>query len=642
MNQTSAGAPRGEPGAPGHVRALDGMRAVAVILVFGFHLRFPGFGAGWLGVDVFFVLSGFLITSLLIAEMERKGQIGLAAFWARRARRLLPALVVVLLVVAVVTHTTATLSERASLRGDLLAATAYAANWRFIATSSYFVNTGVESPLQHTWSLAIEEQFYLFWPVLLAGAFWILRRSRMTVTALAVVGIAASAVAMAVLYHPGTVERAYMGTDARIFEPLVGALGAVLVASPRGRALIGLAAGPLLMLGSLGVLAGLVVIRPDAALYYRGGGLLFSFSTLMIVAPLWIGRGKAIGDVLSWGPIAWLGVISYGVYLWHWPMILWTGARDVRGAEAVVRGAEVVALTVGVAALSYYLIERPIREGRRLGHHLGERRVRHPGRVLIAVPFVLLLVATVSLAETKVPPPPPGVPVILLTGDSVPMHLEPTFERVAGSLGWRVVSAARGSCPVSGEGALQSDQVDWCPKNVPRLQDALIRQDHPDIVVWWDRWSVADFLTAGGERVTSGTPRFWKLRAEALDRTVRRLTADGAKVVFVATEPPGEGMLTRCTPADCQPWERFQVDHYKDITSHWNQVMSMYAQKHPDLAAFISVTDVVCRTDVSLCNDVIDGSPARPDGTHYAGAGATMVSRRLVQLISPILADGSG
>lgn len=130
----------------GYVRALDGVRGVAVGLVFLFHLRVAGFGAGYLGVDVFFVLSGFLITSLVLDELRRTGRIALTSFWARRVRRLLPALVLLLLVVALVTWLTATFSERATLRGDLLAATAYVANWHFISTSGYFVSTGIEAP----------------------------------------------------------------------------------------------------------------------------------------------------------------------------------------------------------------------------------------------------------------------------------------------------------------------------------------------------------------------------------------------------------------------------------------------------------------------------------------------------------------
>ena len=140
------------PTIPGkrYIGALDGMRALAVLLVIGFHLRLPGFRAGFVGVDIFFVLSGFLITWLLLEEIRRTGRVSLSAFWARRARRLLPALVLVLLTVGIVTAVTATYTERASMRGDLLATTGYVANWHFIQTSTYFADIGVDSPLEHT------------------------------------------------------------------------------------------------------------------------------------------------------------------------------------------------------------------------------------------------------------------------------------------------------------------------------------------------------------------------------------------------------------------------------------------------------------------------------------------------------------
>ena len=345
----------------GYVRALDGVRGVAVGLVFLFHLRVAGFGAGYLGVDVFFVLSGFLITSLVLDELRRTGRIALTSFWARRVRRLLPALVLLLLVVALVTWLTATFSERATLRGDLLAATAYVANWHFISTSGYFVSTGIESPLQHTWSLAIEEQFYLIWPLLLTALVLVVKRPRIAVGVLAALGVAGSAALLATQWSPGAVERAYMGTDSRIFEPLVGALGAVLVAHPRSRPVVDRLGGSLILLGAAGLIVGLIVIRPDTAVYYYGGALGVSAATLLLVAPLWLGHGRALRRALEWAPLVWLGAISYGVYLWHWPMTIWLGVRQTRGLEAGIRGAAVVLCTVGAAAISYYAIERPIR-----------------------------------------------------------------------------------------------------------------------------------------------------------------------------------------------------------------------------------------------------------------------------------------
>jgi peptidoglycan/LPS O-acetylase OafA/YrhL len=645
MGSAESNVAKGEPGGLGHVRSLDGMRAVAVILVFLFHLGVPGFDAGYLGVDVFFVLSGFLITSLLIAEMDRTGRIQLLAFWARRARRLLPALVVLLLVVAFVTHLTATFSERASMRSDLLAATGYVANWRFIAAGSYFANTGVDSPIQHTWSLAIEEQFYLCWPLLLAGVLALVKRPRMTVIVLATAGGIASVLALALLYDPTAVDRAYMGTDARIFEPMIGALGAALVTSPRVRPYIELYGAHLVALGGLGIVAGLAVIRPDTATYYRGGAVLFSVATLLVLMPLWVGKAGRVARALDARPLVWLGVVSYGVYLWHWPIILWLHLRDASGSQAFIRGAAVVGLTLSAAAVSYYAIERPIRRGRRLESHKHPVRRRRPGLVLACVPVVLLLVAFASVEATRVPSLAPGTPVIMLVGDSVPEHLQVALEEALRPRGWRVVSSAHGACSASGDTPVFGDRSRDPAKcsAVIAEQDRMVRDSHPDVIVWWDRWSLTDLMTPAGEVIRSGTDRFWQYRQASLEAAVKRLTAQGGRVVLVATEPPGEAVTRRlsgCTDAQCRIWLGTQVNHYTDITTKWNALMRGFALHHPALASYISITGVICKTDVSPCDDLIGGVPARVDGVHYVGAGQEKVVGALLRRIVPIvLAD---
>ena len=623
-----------------HVRALDGIRGIAVLLVFLFHLNVSGAGGGFLGVDIFFVLSGFLVTSLLLAEVHGSGRIGVSAFWARRIRRLLPALILLLLVVAAVTHFTATAIGRSSVRGDLLATTTYVANWHLIASSSYFANAGTVSPLQHTWSLAIEEQFYLVWPLALAVVVILGRRLRLAIGMLAGAGAIASALALAFLWSQAGADRAYMGTDARILEPLIGALGAVVVASPRGRALVR-RLGPLLLpVGVVGSIAAVATIRPQAPSYYLGGALAVSILTVMVVAPLWIGCGRRLGSLFALKPLAWLGVISYGVYLWHWPLMVWFGIPSAQGSGRLLRGAAVAVLTIVVAGLSYHLVERPIRLGRTTVRRVRWNDAWRRRAVLLSVPVAMVATVGTSVAATAVPPPEPGVPVVLVTGDSVPLRLEAALERAGAARGWRIASAAAGGCPVSGEVTTWAgnppEVITGCPA-VVHTQDEALRKLDPDVVLWWDRWSLSDFITAEGEHVTVGTPRFWALRTATLPLTVQRLTARGAIVVFVAIEPPGEGASTHC-PKGCRHWVELRVEHYRDITARWNAILRSYAEQHPDLAAFISITDVVCRSDTAPCDDRIDGVVARPDGTHYEGAGERLAVGALLRLVAPILA----
>src|SRR6478609_4461194 len=226
-----------------HVPALDGVRAVAVVAVLAFHGGLPGARGGFLGVDAFFVLSGYLITALLLAEWTRSGgRIDLAAFWGRRARRLLPALLVVVAAVAVGGRMLLPPEEVRLLRGDGIAALLYVANWRMILRGGdYFAQTAAPSPLEHTWSLGIEEQFYLAWPLVLCAVLWSrrrgggVRRRLRVLVAVCVGGAAVSTVALARAYTVDDPGRAYYGTDTRGAALLVGAgLAALLATRDRG------------------------------------------------------------------------------------------------------------------------------------------------------------------------------------------------------------------------------------------------------------------------------------------------------------------------------------------------------------------------------------------------------------------------
>jgi len=351
------------------VPGLDGLRAIAVLAVIAYHEQFGWAQGGLLGVGVFFTLSGFLITSLLLDQWAADGAMRLRDFWLHRARRLLPALFVML---AVVTAwiTVADRARLASLRGAVGAASGYFSNWYLIARNqSYFARFAPPAPLDHLWSLAVEEQFYLFWPLLLlAGLLWARKRGKLgqrSLLAATLVLTAVSFVGMDRLYQPGMdPTRVYEGTDTRAFGLLIGAVLAMAWPSA-GR---GTALSRRIRLATDGAgLAGLVVIAlmmwrvgEYSPFAYRGGLLLLSVGTAAVLASVTY-SGGALASALGWKPLRWIGVRSYGIYLWHYPVIVLTTPPNA--GPDLLRALLQTGAAVLLAALSWRYIEEPVRHG---------------------------------------------------------------------------------------------------------------------------------------------------------------------------------------------------------------------------------------------------------------------------------------
>ncbi len=362
-----------------HLPALNGLRAVAVIGVVAYHLQLGWASGGYLGVDLFFVLSGFLITTLLLEEWVGTGRVSLAAFWGRRAKRLLPALFLVVAALALYLVLNGLLGgpgangllDLAGLRGDAISTLLYVNNWHSIyAGQSYFAQFSAPSPLQHTWSLAIEEQFYLVWPLVLLLLVRVARRRwrGAGVTVAVILGVASS-VLMAILFHPGSdPSRIYYGTDTRLFDLMAGATLAFLAASrrqpnPRARRTLHLA-GPAaaVVLGVFWVTAGTAGGLPTNVMF-EGGFLLCAALAALVVADARLTDPGPMARALAWGPLHFIGTISYGIYLWHWPVIVYlNGSRT--GLSTWPLDLLRIAMTLALATASYYLVERPIRLAR--------------------------------------------------------------------------------------------------------------------------------------------------------------------------------------------------------------------------------------------------------------------------------------
>lgn len=361
-----------------YMPGLDGLRALALIGVMSYHWGLGFAPGGFLGVSIFFVLSGYLITDILASQWRLNGRLDLKDFWYRRFRRLLPAMFTMLIiVVAWVTlfdHT-----RLSTLRGDVTAAVTYISNWQFIFHQvSYFESFGPPSPLGHMWSLAVEEQFYLLWPlIMLIGLHVFPRRGQMFYFISVLAGI--SALMMALIYEPGgDPSRVYFGTDTRAFGLLIGSALAIIwpsfkrpsTASPFVR----------IALDTAGTAALLLVMymmwntdRYNATLY-QGGMVVLSLSAAVVVAVL-AHPAALLGKIMGAKPLRWIGVRSYGIYLWHYPILILTSPDGNPIGNNLLHTTLQVAASIILASLSWKYIEEPIRRG---ALKLLWQKIRHP------------------------------------------------------------------------------------------------------------------------------------------------------------------------------------------------------------------------------------------------------------------------
>ena len=652
---------------------LDGLRAVAVVAVVGYHLDISWMRGGFLGVDLFFVISGFLITRLLLGEHNQSGRIGLGDFWVRRFRRLVPPLVVVVAASVAATRLWGEPAQWAAMRGDAVASLGYVANWRFVLNdTSYFETLLGPSPLRHIWSLAVEEQWYLIWPLVMAGlAPWAARNVRVRTTgALLLLGAAVSAVWMAVLYDPADLSRVYYGTDTRAQQLLVGAaLAWFTLGSPARFSVESLnrLRWPVNLMFA-GFIAATVLIDDEAPWLYRGGLLALSvIGAILVVAASVPGRDGPLGW-LSWSPLVALGRRSYSLYLWHWPAIVFVGPPLGLDWPAVPLAIARVAVALVLTEATFRWVETPVRQSS-----------GRPVKVLAAWTTAALLTvvgATTTLSTglsalpdievlrpTVIPPlePAPTAPVadsmpvadsvpaqgelgvaqltplaaptqaaaaaqevprarrLLLVGDSTALVLA-TDREDGEPRGWITVEYARLGCAITGGNTIDvGDQRPTYRGDGSTCRDweadwtELSDQFRPSVsVIMIGAWEVLDHVVDG--RRLSFPSSEWTAHVDAALRSGVAAASSGGGLVALLRLPcmdQARGSLINA-----------QARNDPARVAAFNAIVESIASDMA-LVSTLPLDDVLC-PDGEPIGD-IDGEPIRSDGVHLTPAGSRLV-----------------
>jgi peptidoglycan/LPS O-acetylase OafA/YrhL len=681
-----------------HEPALDGLRGVAIVGVLLYHASILDdltalgrwVGGGFLGVSAFFTLSGFLITSLLVLERERDGGVSLRAFWSRRFRRLMPASLLALLAVAVLTPRVGTDAQLAALPGDVWSALGYVFNWHSILGGSDYAASfaTAQSPLKHVWSLSVEEQWYLLLPLLVAGVLAATRGSRRVLGGAFVLLAAGSTALMWHLGHGGYANRTYLGTDTRLAEMAIGGLLAVAVARRAGGAhrerttrrtvdvLLDVAAGLALAAGAWVWMRGHLEDR----WLYQGGFALHAAGVAAVIAAA-IRPHTVVGRALRFRPLAWLGRISYGTYLFHWPVLLWLTPERL-GVSPAVAPVIQLPLTVGVAWISYRLLEGPIRTGKRLRSW---RRAAVPVAAVGMIALVLvtlptpdpsritaldrteeitsarqlgsserMFVPTTTAAPHRTPAragvpattttaPPPAPVRLVVAGDSFAMSLIPGMRVAAISRGdFSFIDAALVGCGFGRGGRNRGIGLDVTYSKECRQRDtwlsASIARIHPDVVVFaGGLWDVTDRKPTGFPRWTHiGDPRYDLYLTGELRHLVQLAQVEGAQVVWLDAPhwnpkyTPGN-LMGRPPYPEADPT---RVDRYNLLL-------------HAALAGLPGVR-VISIADWLRAQPGGEFAPGvRNDGVHFTTAASTAAAQWLVpQLIdigraAPVAAGGA-
>ena len=631
---------------------LDGLRAVAVYLVVLFHAGSDRFAGGYIGVDVFFVLSGFLVTQLLLRDVAARGSIRFGRFYSRRFRRLLPAAFVTLIVTAMVYTAIASSLEVSDAVGSFKAAFLYSANWYFIHQArGYFAADISANPVLHFWSLAVEEQFYLLWPLTLGALFAVTRRldpRRRTRTIQAIVAIGAVTSAMyALSLRTSNLNRAYYGTDTRAYELLAGALIAlvpalVVRASRYGRAM---------RIATTGSIAALLVIASSSVhLDAIERGVAVTFTTCAILVAIEAAEGGIVKRVLSSNAVVYLGKISYGTYLWHWIVILVVLRTFHPSPFATAAIACLVA--TALASLSFEMLEHPVRTSGLLDRH---RHAVIAGGLALSVLSAFVLIpklvdpARASTSSTRVAGTQGLTPIpkhlvlnvrgltdfracvnkpvstctlvkgagknVLLMGDSHAWAMAPLFAEIARRENLHLSVAIDAGCPWQRQ-IYSTFQFESCKRWQADLYRRVIPSLNPDVIVvvslaYGNRGKYAAFVNSHHERVGFGPV------ATATQASVATLSTGRRDLVIVEPIPlpfrpdPDFDPLACLAKATTIEQCRYQTRRpASDLERLYRRIA-----KHDPKVRSLNLDKAVCPL-FPICDPIVNGLIVKWDPSH--------------------------
>ena len=558
-----------------YVGGLDGLRAIAVAAVVVYHFAPSVLPAGFLGVDVFFVVSGFLIARLVTREIARSGTVSLGNFWARRARRLLPALATLTVVVLIAAAIDLSTTELHDIRAQALGTLFYCANWVIIVgKGSYFTNLGRPSPFLHMWTLAVEEQFYVVLPLVLLAARRTVVRHPVRAATVALAGALASTVWMAVLVSPsGDPSRGYLGSDSHAMGLLVGvALGVVAGAGATGpwdalaewvRANV--VAARVASLSAAAALIAVVVTmrlaRDSTLALYRGGFGVFAVLCALIIWVVVVVPDAPIARVLRTPWLAAIGLRSYSLYLWHWPVRVFVSPSGTHGfALFAIR----LLVSVVLAEISFRFVEQPFRVG------VVARRTKSRGAVAyygVLVVVAAVLVTTVAAPKTLPPQSLAALPKLTGNHDPKALRVDLFGDSTAlvfgygGALSAKQLGISVGGDAQLGCGLVQTPHVSGpreisgpkdCAGWEARWRASMRRDPHARLAVMAGAWEALDQRTPLGV-VRFGTPAWTNVITAAVRDALTVLTSDGRTVYLFEVPCYGAGNANDPLPERADP-----------------------------------------------------------------------------------------